>query len=127
MRPRLSDNKKRNKPFNFRVSMEEKIRIKSHTRRGKYPSISDFIRTHLFNSSNKVISFDEETSNEIKRMEYEMNKVGVSLNQLAKRINIHDVYQFTSDDRAVFKQVLQELKNCCSVLQKYLEMIDQNR
>jgi len=43
MRPRLSDNKKRNKPFNFRVSMEEKIRIKSHIRNGKYPSISDFI------------------------------------------------------------------------------------
>ena len=127
MRPRLSDNKKRNKPFNFRVSMEEKIRIKSHTRNGKYPSISDFIRTHIFNSNNKVISLDEEASNEIKRMEYELNKVGVNLNQLAKRINIHDVYQFTSDDRAVFKQVLQELKNCCSVLQKYLEMIDQNR
>jgi len=101
--------------------MEEKIRIKSHTRRGKYPSISDFIRTHLFNSSNKVISFDEETSNEIKRMEYELNKVGVNLNQLAKRINIRDVYQFTSDDGAVFKQVLQELKNCFSVSKNILK------
>lgn len=105
----------------------EKIRIKSHIRNEKYPCMSDTIRTHIFNSSNKVISLDEEVSNEINRMEYEMNKVGVTLNQLAKGINIHDVYQFTSDDRAVFKQVFQELKNCISVLQKYFEIIDQNR
>ena len=63
----------------------------------------------------------------IQIIESPLNKIGVNLNQIAKKINIHDVYQFTSDDRAVFKQVLQELKNCFSVLQKYFEMIDQNR
>jgi hypothetical protein len=70
----------------------EKIRIKSHIRNEKYPSMSDFIRTHIFNSSNKVISLDEEVSNGIKSKEYEMNKVGVNLNQLAKKINIHNLY-----------------------------------
>ena len=43
-----------------------------------------------------------------------------------KKINTHDVYQFNADDRQVFKQVMQELKNCFSVLQKYADTIDQS-
>jgi len=127
MRPRLPDNEKRNKPLIIRVSKEEKIRIKSHTKMGKYACMSDFIRTRLFNSNKKVISLDKEASTQIKRMDYELNKIGVNLNQIAKKINIHDVYQFTSDDREVFKQILQELRNCFSVLQKYMEKIDSGK
>jgi len=67
--------------------------------------LSDFIRTRLFNSNNKVISLDEEASTEMKRMEYELNKVRVNLNKLAIRINIHDVRQFNSNDREIFKQL----------------------
>ena len=64
---------------------------------------------------------------DIQIIESPLNKIRVNLNQIAKKININDVYQFASDDRAVFKQVLQKLKNRFSVLQKYFEMIDQNR
>ena len=89
--------------------------------------MSDYIRTRLFNSNKKVISLDEEASAQIKKLDYELNKIGVNLNQIAKKINIHDVYQFTSDDREVFKQVLQELRNCFSVLQKYMGRIDSGK
>jgi len=60
------------------------------------------------------------------KTDFELNKIGVNLNQIAKKINTHDVYQFTSEDRAIFRQVMQELKNCFSVLQKYADTIDQS-
>ena len=127
MRPRLPENKKRNKPLIIRVSGEEKVRIKSNTSSGRYACMSDFIRARLLSSNKKVVSLDEAAANQIKTMDYELNKIGVNLNQIAKKINIHDVYQFTSSDREVFRQVLQELQNCFSVLQKYIDTIDQGR
>ena len=127
MRPRLPENKKRNKPLIIRVSDEEKVRIKSNARIGRYMGMSDFIRARLLSSNKKVVSLDEAAATQIKRMDYELNKIGVNLNQLAKRINIHDIYQFTTADREVFRQVLQELKNCFSVLQKYIDRIDSER
>jgi hypothetical protein len=74
-----------------------------------------------------VVSLDEAAATQIKRMDYELNKIGVNLNQLAKRINIHDVYQFTNSDREVFRQLLQELRNCFSVLQKYMDTIEHGK
>ena len=127
MRPRLPENKKRNKPLIIRVSGEEKVRIKSHARNGRYTCVSDFIRARLLSSNKKVVSLDEAAATQIKRMDYELNKIGVNLNQLAKRINIHDVYQFTTADREVFRQLLQELRNCFSVLQKYMDTIDHGK
>ena len=127
MRPRLPENKKRNKPLIIRVSDEEKVRIKSNARIGRYMGMSDFIRARLLSSNKKVVSLDEAAATQIKRMDYELNKIGVNLNQLAKRINIHDVYQFTNSDREVFRQLLQELRNCFSVLQKYMDTIDHGK
>ena len=69
---------------------------------------------------------DDKDVPQIKRMDYELNKIGVNLNQIAKKLNTHDVYQFTTSDREVFKLILQELKNCFSVLQKYADTIDQS-
>ena len=94
---------------------------------GKYACMSDFIRTRLFNSNKKVISLDEEASAQIKRLDYELNKIGVNYNQIAKKINTHDVYQFTSEDREVFEQILQEHLNCFSVLQKYMEKVESGK
>ena len=111
----------------IRVSQEEKIRIKSYAKIGKYACMSDYIRTRLFNSNKKVISLDEEASAQLKRLDYELNKIGVNYNQIAKKINTHDVYQFTSEDREVFRQVLVELKKCFSVLQKYMERVESDK
>ena len=127
MRPKLPDIERRNKPLIIRVSQEEKIRIKSHAKIGKYACMSDYIRTRLFNSNKKVISLDEEASAQIKKLDYELNKIGVNYNQIAKKINTHDVYQLTSNDREVFIQVLVELKKCFFVLQKYMERVESDK
>jgi len=90
--------------------------------------MSDFLRYKIFDQSRKkIITLDEKDIPQIKRMDFELNKIGVNLNQIAKKINTHDVYQFTSADRDVFKLVTQEVKNCFSVLQKFFDMIDNGR
>ena len=58
------------------------------------------------------------------KMDYELNKIGVNLNQVAKRLNTHQVYHFSNADRQVFLQLLSELKNCFAVLQNYLDQIE---
>ena len=110
MRPKLPDSEIRNIRLIIWVSREEKIRIQGHAKNRRYPFISDYIRVRIFNSNRKVITLDKEATNQIIKLDYDLNKIGVNLNQIAKKINTHDVYQFTSEDRVVFKQVLQELK-----------------
>ena len=127
MRPKLSDKEKRNIVVRLLLTKEEKIRLSTFARQGRYPFLSDYIRVRIFNSNRKVITFDEETTIQILRLDYDLNKIVVNLNQIAKKINTQDVYQFTSDDREIFKQVLQELKNCFSALQKYVDTTNLSR
>ena len=122
MRPKLADKEKRNIVVRLLLTKEEKIRLSTFARQGRYPFISDYIRVRILNSNRMVITFDQEATIQILRLDYDLNKIGVNLNQVAKKINTHDVYQFTSWE--VFKQVLQELKNCFSALQKYADRID---
>ncbi|HZK60611.1 MAG TPA: plasmid mobilization relaxosome protein MobC, partial [Anaerovoracaceae bacterium] len=94
-------------------------------RRGKFGCMSDFLRNKIFDQSRKkIITLDEKDFPLIKRMDYELNKIGVNLNQIAKKINSQNVSQFTYDDRVVFEQILQEHLNCFSVLQKYMEKVE---
>jgi len=127
MRPKLAYKQKRNIVVRILLTKEEKIRLSTFVRQGRYPFLSDYIRVRILNSNRKVITFDEEATIQILRIDYNLNRIGVNLNQIAKKINTHDVYQFNSEDRAVFKQVLQELKNCFSALQKYADRTDHSQ
>ena len=128
MRPKLPDKEKRKIVVRLLLSEEEKIRLFYFVRHGKFGCMSDFLRYKIFDQSRKkIITLDEKDFPLIKRMDYELNKIGVNLNQIAKKINTHDVYQFTTADREVFNLISQEVKNCFTVLQKYFEMIDRGR
>ena len=88
-------------------------------------TLSSFCRAKLVRKREiKKIEASEEFILATKKLDYELNKIGVNLNQVSRRLNIHTVYQFSNADREVFKQVLMELKNCFSVLQKYLDKIE---
>ena len=97
-------------------------------KREGYLTLSDFGRAKLVKRREiKKVEAGKEFVTLVTKTDYELNKIGVNLNQLAKRINIHDVYQFTTADREVFRQLLQELRNCFSVLQKYMDTIDHGK
>ncbi|MBN2637997.1 MAG: plasmid mobilization relaxosome protein MobC, partial [Bacteroidales bacterium] len=88
---------------------------------GKYGCTSDYIRSRIFKQSErKVISLDENTNNQLKRLDYELNKIGVNLNQLSRRMNSFAGYRVDDNDRQLLRQAFDMMKNCLIFLQKYL-------
>ena len=121
MRPKLSEIDKRNAKLIIRVSCDEKLRLQSLTKRGKYGCMSDLIRSKVFNeSTRKVISLDEEANAQLKNLDYELNKIGVNLNQLSKRINSFAGYNVGDNDRQLLRQAFDMMRNCLIILQKLL-------
>lgn len=121
MRPKLSDTDKRSTKLIIRVSREEKLRLKAMTKKGKYGCMSDLIRTKVFRESNKkVVSLDEEATRQLKSLDYELNKIGVNLNQLSKRMNSFAGYRIDDNDRLLLKKAFEMMRECLITLQKYL-------
>ena len=104
-----------------RITDEEKIRLKSLTKRGKYACMSDYIRSRIFkHTDRKVISLNEEANKQLKDLDYELNKIGVNLNQLSKRMNSFAGYRIGDNDRQLLKQSFEMMRNCLILLQRYL-------
>jgi hypothetical protein len=121
MRPKIPDSDKRKDKLIIRVSMEEKLRIRTLTKSGKYACMSDFIRVRIFNQpKKKTIILDDETNMQLKQMDYELNKIGVNLNQLSKRINSFAGYNIGDNDRQLLHKAFDMMRDCLAFLQKYL-------
>ena len=121
MRPKLPETDKRNAKLIIRVSRDEKLRLQSLAKRRKYGCMSDLIRSKVFNESNrKVISLDEEANAQLKNMDYELNKIGVNLNQLSKRMNSFAGYNVGDNDRQLLRQAFDMMRNCLILLQKLM-------
>ncbi len=121
MRPRLTDKEKRTIVVRFLMTKEEKIRLDSLVKRGKYGCTSDFLRFKIFDESRrKMIVLDDKASNKLKSLDYELNKIGVNLNQLSKRMNSFAGYRISDSDRQLLKQAFEMMRQCLILLQKYL-------
>ena len=105
----------------LRVSREEKQRIKTLTRSGGYPCMSDYIRSRIFKRlDKKIVSLDENTSYQLRQLDYEINKIGVNLNQLSKKMNSFAGYNIGDKDRQLLRQAFEMLTQCLAFLQKHL-------
>lgn len=121
MRPRLQENDKRIYKLIIRLSKEEKLRLKTQTKVGKYACMSDFIRVRIFGpSQKKIVTFDDETNDQLKKLDFELNKIGVNLNQLSKRVNSFAGYNVGDNDRQLLRQAFEMMKSCLAFLQKHL-------
>ena len=125
MRPKIAIKDKLEDGIRVRLTKLEKKLLLKRSKREGYLSLSSFCRAKLVRKREiKKIEVSEDFVSITKKFDFELNKIGVNLNQVSKRLNTHQVYQFSSTDRVVFKQVLQKLKNCFSILQKYLDKIE---
>lgn len=125
MRPKTTETDKLDDGIRIRLTQLEKKLLLQRSKKEGYLTLSDFCRAKLVHKREiRKIEATTEFILATKKLDFELNKIGVNLNQVSKRLNTHPVYQFTTDDREVFRQVLQELKNCFSVLQKYLDQIE---
>ena len=125
MRPKVSGQDKLGEGIRVRFSETEKRILIKRSKQEGYLTLSAFCRAKILKHREIVkIEVSPEFAEVTRKLDYELNKIGVNLNQVSKRLNTHPVYQFTTADREVFLQVLLELKACFSVLQKYLDKIE---
>jgi hypothetical protein len=125
MRPKTNETDKLSERVRLRFTSLEKQRLMKRTKQEGYLTLSAFCRAKILKHREIAkIEVSPEFAEATKKLDYKLNKIGVNLNQVSKRLNTHPVYQFTSEDREVFRQVLQELKACFSVLQQYLDKIE---
>lgn len=121
MRPRLDDKDARSEMLLIRLTREEKLRLRALSKRGKYPCMSDFLRSRVFKTAErKQLSLDMETIERLKSLDYELNKIGVNLNQLSKRMNSFSGYRVDDADRQLLKQAFDRMRDCLILLQKHL-------
>jgi len=125
MRPKASDTDKLEKLICIRLTELEKKLLLRRSKKEGYLTLSSFCRAKLVRKREiKKIEASKDFVQITQTLDYELNKIGVNLNQVSKNLNTHQVYQFSNSDRDVFNAVLKELKNCFTVLQKYLDKIE---
>jgi len=56
-------------------------------------------------------------------MDFELNKIGVNLNQIAKKLNTYLGYQLDREDKQTLNNSYELLKKCFMLLQKYIDHI----
>ena len=121
MRPKLSDTDKRTVKLIIRLTRDEKFKLQNLTKQGKYACMSDYMRNKIFDQSKrKVISLDDQAKEQLKSLDYELNKIGVNLNQLSKRMNSFSGYNVGDNDRQLLKQAFEKMRNCLIILQNLL-------
>lgn len=121
MRPRISDKDKRKIVVRLLMTREEKLRLDSLVKQGKYGCMSDYMRNKIFDQSKrKTLSLDNEAKDQLKSLDYELNKIGVNLNQLSKRMNSFSGYNVGDNDRKLLKQAFEMMRSCLITLQNLL-------
>ena len=121
MRPRISDKEKRKIVVKLLMSRDEKQKLESLVKQGKYGCMSDYMRNKIFDQSKrKMISLDNQAKEQLKSLDYELNKIGVNLNQLSKRMNSFAGYNIGDNDRQLLKQAFEMMRNCLNTLQNLL-------
>jgi spore coat polysaccharide biosynthesis predicted glycosyltransferase SpsG len=121
MRPRISDKKKRKIVVKLLMSRDEKQKLEFLVKQGRYGCMSDYMRNKIFDQSKrKVISLDDQAKEQLRSLDYELNKIGVNLNQLSKRMNSFSGYNVGDNDRQLLKQAFEMMRNCLITMQNLL-------
>ena len=121
MRPKLPEHEKRSEIIRLLLTKEEKQRLDSLVRTGKFGCRSDYIRYAMFRrSAMKEVRLDPEIKEQLNNLDYELNRIGVNLNQLSKKMNSFSTYNVGDNDRHLLKQAFQMMMQCLAFLQKHL-------
>lgn len=125
MRPKISDIDKLEDGIRVRLTRLEKHLLEKRSRREGYPTLSAFCRAKLVRKREiRKIEVSEDFKNITRNLDFNLNKLGVNLNQLAKRMNSFAGYNISDADRKLLHAIGQELQYCFSVLQRYVDKID---
>ena len=124
MRPQTPEDKKLGEGIRVRLTNREKELLTEQCRKEGYSNLSDFGRAKLLRKREiRKIEASKEFSELIGQMDFELNKIGVNLNQIAKKLNTYLGYQLDSEDKRTLNNTYETLKKCFVLLQKYMDHI----
>lgn len=124
MRPETPEDKKLGEGIRIRLTRIEKELLTDRCRKEGYRTISDLGRAKLLRKREiRRIEASVEFSELMGKMDFELNKIGVNLNQIAKKLNTYLGYQLDSNDKQTLNNSYEMLKKCFLLLQKYVDQI----
>ena len=124
MRPPTQEDKKLGEGIRVRLTNREKEQLAERCRKEGYITLSDFGRAKLLRKREiRRIEASKEFSEIMGQMDFELNKIGVNLNQIAKKLNTYLGYQLDSEDKRTLNNSYEILKKCFVLLQKYMDHI----
>ena len=124
MRPQTPEDKKLGEGIRIRLTNREKKLLAERCRKEGYSNLSDFGRAKLLRKREiRRIEASKEFSELMGQMDFELNKIGVNLNQIAKKLNTYLGYQLDSEDKRTLNNSYETLKRCFVLLQKYMDHI----
>ncbi len=126
MRPHTRNELKLKEQIKIRLTSDEKAEIIRRCGEERFITISDYARTRLFRKRLvKRIEVSDEFIRIFRTLDYDLVKIGTNLNQIAHKLNAFNTYMLSDEDKLVFRQGLAVLRACFSLLEKYLDMIDE--
>jgi hypothetical protein len=124
MRPETPEDKKLGEGIRIRLTSTEKEHLIGRCRKEGYSTLSDFGRAKLLRKREiRRIEASKEFSELMGQMDFELNKIGINLNQIAKKLNTYLGYQLDSEDKRTLNISYETLKRCFMLLQKYMDHI----
>lgn len=124
MRPPTPDDKKLSEGIRVRLTKREKVLLTERCRKEGYSTLSDFGRAKLLRKREIIkIEASKEFSELMGQMDFELNKIGINLNQIAKKLNTYLGYQLDSEDKRTINSSYETLRKCFELLQKYMDHI----
>ncbi|MCT4588885.1 MAG: plasmid mobilization relaxosome protein MobC [Carboxylicivirga sp.] len=110
--------------FKIRLRPEEKRIISLKAKEERFNSVSDYARERLLKERlTKRITVSDEYIRTFKVMDYNLTKIGTSLNQIAHKLNAYNSYMLTEDDQQTIRDCFEQLKSCYELLGKHLRKI----
>ena len=124
MRPETQEDKKLGEGIRIRLTRIEKELLTERCRKEGYRTISDFGRAKLLRKREiRRIEASQEFADLMGKMDFELNKIGINLNQIAKKLNTYLGYQLDREDKQTLNSSYELLKRCFTLLQKYMDHI----
>lgn len=93
---------KKNDMFIMRLTTYEKEKLKKLTKQNKFEKMSDYVREMLFSKNLIRIDFKE-----LIQRNYEINKIGININQIAKKVNSFN--EFYYEDLIKLKEEIEKI------------------
>ncbi len=124
MRPPTPKEKKLGEGIRIRLTKREKEQLTERCQKEGYLNLSDFGRAKLLRKREiRRIEASKEFSELMGQMDFELNKIGVNLNQIAKKLNTYLGNQLDLEDKRTLYNSFEVLKKCFSLLEKYTNHI----